>query len=397
MNKINLLKDIDLENNESEFHGVKFTDKIYYIYDDIKFNLEQLPSTILKSGLKKGIEDLIFNYNYKFPKLNLDHLKTPIVSTLILAQLGIAGNFINSNIKAEKQYFKKQLIKENNNKNENKVVLAYEKFLNLKYEMLNDEKLIEYSKYEDFGSKYSLDHLIKHSKKIYSKYDKTINEASKTFDIPLEIILGLIGRETADENTPSGTGAFGIMQLVDGAVDSTLLYVYNNKLKESNLYQYSTKYVRQNKYNKQNIIKEIVKNPKLNIETGVGYLDYLKTLFNDDLVFGIIAYKDGLKNMGQYLEYMNESDSKINYNRQLVTQKKFYSENIKDFLINNEICMSEMLKKPEFVKKLDKLKKYNKKRNILLSGDIYLSDVYSIGREFYIEKKYNQMTLASNE
>ena len=344
--------------------------------------------------------------NEKFFRSNflLNKLKIPLVLCFLSFNLGYLSssyitNFQILNINSKTNLNNNITYNFKNNKNTKTLekIIIDENNLKREFKQQSNEKHLSsnYDKFEKFGSKYPMDDLIIHSKKIYSKYKTTINNSSEIYNIPLEIILGVLGRETAEENSISLTGAYGIMQLFDSAVESVLRNIYTSNFKKSNLYEYSVDYfsiknkksdtleeINLKKLKRKQIITNIKKNPKLNIEAGIAYISYLKEIFNGNNSLAIMAYHDGLGNILKYLEWQIKYDSEINYNHQLITSKKLYTGNVDELLKQHQDLdiVYRMFSNEKFMRRFNNYKK--KKKFIKMS---YLADVYRIAKEVNID------------
>lgn len=114
------------------------------------------------------------------------------------------------------------------------------------------------------------------------KYEEEVNAASEKYDIPRELIYGVIKTESGfDENAVSAADARGLMQLTQPTFEWLNTYYADDDYDPSNA--------------------ELLFDPEININYGTLCLSVLLDRYDNDLDTAICAYNAGLGNVDDWL------------------------------------------------------------------------------------------------
>lgn len=118
------------------------------------------------------------------------------------------------------------------------------------------------------------------------EYEDEVYTASEKYDIPKELIYGVIKTESGfDENAVSAADARGLMQLTQPTFEWLNTYYTDDDYDTSNA--------------------DLLFDPSINIEYGTLCLSVLLERYNNDLDTAICAYNAGLGNVD---EWLNQSE-----------------------------------------------------------------------------------------
>lgn len=139
--------------------------------------------------------------------------------------------------------------------------------------------------------------------KDYLKFSNFIDESSVEYNIDSLLIISIIKIESDfNINAVSKKGAIGLMQIMPATAKEL---VYNNP-----------------KY--ENFTANDLYKPKINIDLGTAYLQYLLKIFNNDINLALSAYNAGIGNVLKW----NESNKVYNEDKILFKETKKYVKKV---------------------------------------------------------------------
>ncbi|MFW6285833.1 MAG: hypothetical protein ACOC16_01530 [Nanoarchaeota archaeon] len=294
-------------------------------------------------------------------------LKKDISKTLLFGSicLGLAISPIVTNSDKKRDNYTSNVSKEyilNINENE-----EYKKNISNLEKMLKDDNLLYFTDkidtYEKIFDNLELDvkGKSKHAIEVYNNYSDFLKNTSLKYDIPLDFFLGILSIEGAQMGQLSQTGASGYSQLFDSAIIDSFRYSLKKDKQKSDLFynKASTYFSVDDAEVRRNILDEVKLDPKLNLEAGIAYCGYLKSIFND-LSLVAAGYQIGPSKLGLILHYHKGIQTKkwiespifkfAQDNDGKLKPSSLIAKNARKYVIENDLNIVDLLENSSLMK-----------------------------------------------